>query len=527
MNTLGLTLPSGFGSAYQWWTEFSRQPNLYNNSTQSQTPVAGAIFVARGGIYDGVNGHIGIVTGVNSNGTFNTMEQNAGTWRYVGRYTRAKNSSVYGFIIPKKNPAAVVLAPHQRVADKQTIRRAGPSTSSAIKQPALEEGTVGDFDGWIRGEMVDGVNIWYRGALSGDWFWSGALSPKTTTGLKDLNSATPPTVQDNQRQVDPVFVRVRSAATTTAAQTGELAANSIVTPEGWVTGQSVDNIAIWYKVPGGYAWAGGFTREDSFGLKDLNPTTPDPVDPPVPDPTGPGEDVGPGPVLSKIGEWSRSAPDFSVKFNRPEPASVNLEFPSYIIERVQTPIAGFNEGREGKPVHAVLHHGAQPNLSGLVSTLSGPNAPTAQYAIKDYEIVSMVDERDTAATNTRWMSNTYGINLEIANDKTTSDKPSAKSHEAAAWVVARAALRWGWKLPLARMENVFGHSEVSKSATTCPGELDMVWITNRANEIIEAANNQETPPKPDYSDLQESINGLTKIIQALIDLLKKIFNVQS
>lgn len=92
------------GSAFQWWTQFGGFATLTNNYVQSSTPVAGAIFVARYGIYDAPNGHIGVVTGVNSNGTFNTMEQNAGTWRYVGRYTRGM-ANVLGFLIPRNNPA--------------------------------------------------------------------------------------------------------------------------------------------------------------------------------------------------------------------------------------------------------------------------------------------------------------------------------------------------------------------------------------------------------------------------------------
>lgn len=89
------------GSAFQWWT--TNQPELNRLYTRSSTPVAGAIFVARYGIYDAPNGHIGVVTGVNSNGTFNTMEQNAGTWRYVGRYTRGM-ANILGFWVPRNNP---------------------------------------------------------------------------------------------------------------------------------------------------------------------------------------------------------------------------------------------------------------------------------------------------------------------------------------------------------------------------------------------------------------------------------------
>ena len=91
-------------SAYQWWTDFSNFSTLSSNYSRSQTAQVGAIFVAFGGLYDGINGHIGVVTGLNPDGTFNTIEQNAGTWRYKGVYTRDM-TNVLGFLIPKNNPA--------------------------------------------------------------------------------------------------------------------------------------------------------------------------------------------------------------------------------------------------------------------------------------------------------------------------------------------------------------------------------------------------------------------------------------
>lgn len=91
-------------SAYMWWTDFWSYPTLINNYTPSPTPVAGAIFLARYGLYDAPNGHIGVVTQVYGDGTFDTMEQNAGTWRYVGRYRRGM-ANMLGFLVPKNNPA--------------------------------------------------------------------------------------------------------------------------------------------------------------------------------------------------------------------------------------------------------------------------------------------------------------------------------------------------------------------------------------------------------------------------------------
>ena len=98
----GAPVPSN--SAYEWWTGFAQRPMLQDLYVQSAAPVPGAIFVARGGIYDSANGHIGVVTGLAKGGYFETMEQNAGE-RYLGRYIRSMQN-ILGFLIPKNNPAA-------------------------------------------------------------------------------------------------------------------------------------------------------------------------------------------------------------------------------------------------------------------------------------------------------------------------------------------------------------------------------------------------------------------------------------
>jgi len=520
-------------SAYQWWSNsYAQVDAIY---TRSAVPVAGGLFVARYGIYNAPDGHIGIVTKVHANGTFDTIEQNAGTWRYVGRYTRGM-ANMLGFLVPRNNPANVPLEPTQRKVGASPVkRRADASSQSAEKQPPLDPHGVANFNGWRNGERVnDGISntdVWFRG-ISGDWFWSGGFTSQSTAGLTNLNPPAAPTVNANQRQADPEPVNVREQANTTAKITGTVQANAIITPEGWVRGQEVAGISVWYKITGGYVWAGGFIKEDTSGLIDLNPATPAPTPDPLPtDPTGPTQDVGPGAALSKISEWSRSAPDFSKVMERPVPRSVVLPFPDHIQVVTVTPTGGFNVGREGAPVHGVIHHAAQPNLgydpngnhSGLVRTLLGPGAPTTQAAMKDDMIVRMVDSRDTAATNGRWMSNTYGVNAELANDKTTTDKPSTKTHETAAWFYAQEALQWGWKLPLKVDETMFGHKDVSKSGTACPGLTDVAWITNRANEIIDAARNDTEPPAPDYSGLEGKIDKLTGMVQWVVDLLKRIF----
>lgn len=99
-------------SAYQWWTNYGSYPGLIANYWPSTAPVPGSIVVSFGGPYDNVNGHIGVVTAVYPNGTFDTMEQNAGygQYRYVYRYNRSL-WGVLGFLVPYNNPATVVPEP--------------------------------------------------------------------------------------------------------------------------------------------------------------------------------------------------------------------------------------------------------------------------------------------------------------------------------------------------------------------------------------------------------------------------------
>lgn len=400
-------------SAYQWWTNYSSLPQLTSKYVPSTTPVAGAVFIGRYGIYQAANGHIGVVTSVNGNGTFNTMEQNAGTWRYLGRYTRGM-ANILGFLIPRNNPATPVIEPTQRQVGANPVkRRQGPSTSSAELPDPLQPGTIGNFNGWIYGEQVnDGVantNVWYRGT-SGNFFWAGGFTKISGDGLTNLNPVTPPPT----------------------------------------------------------------------------PVPPTPV-PPTPTPTR-------KPVSETTPNWDMTAPEANPVYPVPTPKASGVEFPAEITQRVEAvSLNGYTVGRVDPkgPNHIVLHHAATDSLSGAVNTLRGTNgAPTASYVVKDRELVEMVPEGSSPWTNGRWTSNMYSVTFEMCNASGSSATgwfpPSAATCETTAWAMARAAQRWNIELPLEHGVNVFGHKEVSKTSTACPGSLDIDAVVKRANEIIES-----------------------------------------
>lgn len=260
-------------SAYQLWTNFDAY-GLGAYYTRSSVPVAGSVFIARYGIYNAPHGHVGVVVSVGA-GVINTMEQNSEVNRFVGRATRSASANILGYLVPKRPVTDTPLTATQRQAGANPVRRrAGASTSSALKQPALKPHEVGNFVGWVKGEQVnDGIassNVWYKG-ISGDFFWAGGFTSQSTKGLKDLTPVAP-----NGRRTGPVEVIRREAATTkSTALTPPLKANTVYNFRGWVKGErvTVGSVIsdIWYAGEKGFFSAAAFTTQSTTGLKDLNP----------------------------------------------------------------------------------------------------------------------------------------------------------------------------------------------------------------------------------------------------------------
>jgi hypothetical protein len=341
-------------------------------------------------------------------------------------------------------PTPPAVAANQRTSGSQPVnRRLDPNTSRPPIDPQLAPNTVGDFDGWVRGETVEGNNIWFRGAHSGNWFWSGGFTSQSTAGLTDLNPVTPPT-----------------------------------------------------------------------------PPTPEPV-PPTPEPT-------PEPTRKPVSEttpnWDASAPTVNPVYPRPEPKPTGVVLPDVITQRTEAvSVNGYTIGRPDPhgPNHIVLHHAASTSMSGVVNTLRGTSgAPTANYVVGENELVEMVPERDSAWTNGRWTSNMYSITFEMLNASGSSATgwfpPSEKTMETTAWAMARAAQRWNIETPLEYGVNVFGHRDVSKTGTACPGALNIQAVVKRANEIMNANSVPSPTPSPqvDVAAIAEHLDAISTILKA-------------
>lgn len=93
-------------------------------------------------------------------------------------------------------PKPAALQPTQRrlVNPTGVNQREAPSTNARIiKEWPLDDDPVFNFKGYVKGEPVNGNDIWFVGANSGGYFWSGAFEGgASTSGLTDVTPKPAP-----------------------------------------------------------------------------------------------------------------------------------------------------------------------------------------------------------------------------------------------------------------------------------------------------------------------------------------------
>lgn len=172
--------------------------------------------------------------------------------------------------------------PTQRVAGGSTVNgRSAPNTAVPVTQ-TLQPGTVADMNGWITGENVSGNTTWFRGAHSGDFFWSGGFTDTGTHDLADLNG---PVIGPTQRMVGDSGVNGRYQPNANGAVSQVVRPGTIVTMKGWTHGESIAGVDIWFQgaSSGDWFWGGGFTSQSTANLPEVD-VDPDPPIPPDPEP---------------------------------------------------------------------------------------------------------------------------------------------------------------------------------------------------------------------------------------------------
>lgn len=467
-------------------------------------------------------------------------------------------------------PASAALAGNQRRAADYVNRRIGSPSTSAAKGEGLAAGTVGNFDGWVRGENVGGNDVWFRG-VSGDWFWSGGFTDKGTHDLADLNPAS---LGPKQRKTT-TDLNGRADATTSAKVNQTLPAGTIGDFDGWKYGTKVEGEDRWARGAhsGDWFWLGGLEPRNVNNLTDLNPKTPDPEPTPTPAKnertvagnavngrTGPSTafpivqslDAGTvgtfdgyakGEKVSGVDVWfrgaingrwfwagaftSQSTDGLTLITDLPEePATANKRTPVYpkAVEGYDVPL-GVNDRDPGSVIRAMfVHHTATKadQLAYFLTLNDRSSAPTWYLRTSGDVFETIRPGKRPSATG---KGNTYSVAIETQNStgEPTWEVTGAQL-EALAQIAAWLHSYNGKELDGVPVEfeldreHVLGHSELPQ-ATACPGP----YLLPRLDQIVERAKviyaADYAPAEPD-----DDATWLKSIWGRLLDVLLRILS---
>lgn len=122
-----------------------------------------------------------------------------------------------GYTPPAPAPTPSLSATQRKLNNPTGVnqRSAASTSASIIKEWALDKDPVFNFKGFVRGEAVNGNNIWFVGANSGGYFSSVAFEGgANTAGLPDLTPAKPTTpVTPPKDELSPVFTKELACVT--------------------------------------------------------------------------------------------------------------------------------------------------------------------------------------------------------------------------------------------------------------------------------------------------------------------------
>lgn len=189
----------------------------------------------------------------------------SGDWFWSGGFTDTGTHDLADLNAP-------TMTATQRQATTFVNGRQQPNTTSAVVT-TLDAGAVGDFDGWINGQSVEGEIRWLRGAVSGAFFSLKYLTPANTEHLANLNAP----VASADRTAGGNDVNVRGGPFTTFPVVASIAPGTTVTMNGWTNGEDIQGIKVWYRRASDnlWAWGGGFTSTTTDGLTEVT-TVPQP-----------------------------------------------------------------------------------------------------------------------------------------------------------------------------------------------------------------------------------------------------------
>lgn len=106
----------------------------------------------------------------------------SGRWFWSGGFSSHSTAGLKNL-----NPPPVRRFTRRVVPNAGANARTSPTRAARIDaSKSLKPNVVGTFDAWTRGQKVGGIDVWYRGAFSGRWYWAGGFTSHSTAGLRQV-----------------------------------------------------------------------------------------------------------------------------------------------------------------------------------------------------------------------------------------------------------------------------------------------------------------------------------------------------
>ena len=392
---------------------------------------------------------------------------------------------ITGWLTPRREklkaiPSSNTLAKNQRITAASVNQRTTASRSGSVVKTFPAE-TILDFKGYVRGESVDGNNIWFVGAYSTTYFWSGGFHDKGTHDLADLTPAPKPapapapapttTLLPTQRKAA-AAVRYRKAPNTSAEVIIEYKAGDVLNFSKFTRGESVDGNNIWFKgaLTAGYAWSGAFENKSTTGLTEEIIVSPSPAPTPTPTPAK-----------------YTFTPDFD------------------FVEVIPAALPNFMPGNfPEKPEKVVIHQFGTLGVDTLNSTINTFTHPalervaSAHFVVSGKRIIQMVSLKDRAYHAGAVGNNYVGIETDPAQDADTI--ASTKK------LLIALKEKYGYELVKILHKDVSGNStNCGASITLSKYDLDPVVVIPPANPTPVPVPVPEPTPVPVPALTEESI----------------------
>jgi len=312
---------------------------------------------------------------------------------YNGYYGRVNpNLYVGGFA------GAPEVAGNQRVVGEYGVKERTAASTASAEGRTFAHGDVLTFKGFVRGENVNGSDIWFVGGYSGTFFHSSAFDDNGTHDLQDLTPAPAPvTIGVTQRKVGSAVIRYRKDANTSAEIIQEFQPGDVLNFSAFKRGQDISGNNVWFKgaISGGYAWSGGFEDQSTTGLPEEATSAPAPAPTPTPAPA-------------------------------PEPEKYSFVKDFDFVEYIPAQGDKFQYGNfPEKPEKVVIHQFGTVGIDTINSTINTFTNPTARQAsahfvVSGKRIVQMVSLKDRAYHAGKGGNNWVGIETDPAQDADTT-----------------------------------------------------------------------------------------------------------